>query len=111
MPNVILLFDIVSSILGLYKLTEKMHRCVDYLVFLRKNLHLKNNLLQERFQKLAGHRPHLAMVFTELEGYSVLSYFEFVDATETILSLLANVSFDPVWLDCFFALMVDEGAT
>jgi len=51
------------------------------------------------------------MIFTKLEDHSVLSDFELVGSTETILSLLANISLDPVWLDSFFALVVDEGAT
>lgn len=34
LPNIVLLLDVISTILGLYELSEKMHRCVDNLVLL-----------------------------------------------------------------------------
>lgn len=111
LSNVVLLFDVIGTILGFDELAEKMNRCINNLVLLWKNLHLKNNLLQECLQELTRHLSHFSVIFSKLEVDSILSDFELVDSSETMLSLLADVGFDPVRFDCFFALVVDEGTT
>ena len=114
--------------LGFDELTKEVTRSLNHLVFLRKNLHFENHLLQEGLESLASNRTlvyslalcakrlirfltELAIVLAKLEMHTITNDLEFMYSKLIVhisdLSLLANISFDPLRRHRFLALMID----
>ena len=114
--------------LGFDELTKEVTRGFNHLVFLRKNLHFENHLLQEGLESLAGDRTlvyslalctkrlvrflaKLAIILAKLEMHTITNDLKFMNSKLIVhisdLSLLTNISFDPLRRHCFLALRID----
>ena len=126
--DVITALDQFSSLLGFDELAEEVARGLDHLVFLRKNLHFENHLLQEGLESLASDRTlvyslalraerlvcflaKLTIVLAELEMHTITNDLEFMNSKLIVhvsnLCLLANISFDPLCRHGFLALVIN----